>query len=415
MMGRVLNMCCAVAMSLSWLLVAGTPAAAAVTGIRVEKPEPDAVIKEAAQLVVVVDWTSPPFREDVAVRTRLIDRDGTVVGVKDKTDPTDEGTILYLDQVEMKADDNSTEAPSRQLKFEGPGACDVACPDEAIDPYDLVWFGGGVAFNGTYQLQYQWETTVDGPDEGNKPDPESAQRGDWQTHRFTLDAAPPTQDPPVATAAKPGSHKVAVTWPANSAPDVTSYTVERKAAGGEWKVIAKDLAADKVEVDDKVKSYGSFRYRVTVARQAADPKAAPHTMASAPSAKVKVAALEPEDEEEESEKPEPLVDRESLADLPHLTPAPLVPSTSGASSIPGPVSAAPDGANLTYEGPLDYGVKPRTVTERVPVDIAKGGAGGDDTLTVVNSTFDEERVLPPLAGGLILIVSAAHVLRYLNE
>ena len=392
MIRRVLNTCCAVAMSLSWLLVAGTPAAAAVTGIRVETPKQDAVITQAVSLVVAVQWTAAPPNEHVAVRTRLIDRDGELVG------PGEEGTVLYLAQ----RDDNSTEAPSGELEFEG-----------TIDPYDLAWIGGVVAFNGSYQLQYQWETTIDGPDENDEPDPESAQRGDWHSHRFTLDAAPPAQDPPVATVAKAGSHKVAVTWPANSAPDITSYTVERKPAGAEWKVVATDLAAGTIDITDTVKRYGAFRYRVTAAREAADPKAAPHTLASVPSAKLKVAALEP-DEEDETEDREPLVDRDELADLPHLTPAPLAPSTSG-SSVPGPLSAAPPGANLTYEGPLDYGVEPRTVTERVPVDIAKGGAGGDDTLTVVDPFIDKERVLPPLAGGLILIVSAAHVLRYLNE
>jgi hypothetical protein len=402
MIRRVLNTGCALAMSLSWLLFSGMPASAAVTGMRVETPKADAVLTEAVPLVVAVEWTAGPFDEDVAVRTRLVDPAGKVVGVEDETNPMDEGTVLYLEPVKPDDDDNnnSSEAPSDELRFEG-----------VIDPYDLAWLGGGVAPNGTYHVQYQWEeTTVDGPDEDDKPD--STQRGDWQSHRFTLDAAPAPQPPPVATAVKPGSKKVEVTWPLNAAPDVTSYTVERKAAGGEWKVVAKDLAPDTADIADKVKRYGGFRYRVTVARSAADPKAAPHTLVSTPSTKVKVAALEQDEEQEESERPEPLVDRDALANLPHLTPGPADSSTSG--SVPGAI-AAPPGANLTYEGPLDYGVEPRTVTERVPVDIAKGGAGSNDTLTVVDSDFDEQRVLPPLAGGLILIVSAAHVLRYLNE
>jgi hypothetical protein len=34
---------------------------------------------------------------------------------------------------------------------------------------------------------------------------------------------------------------------------------------------------------------------------------------------------------------------------------------------------------------------------------------------VLNRAIDQQRVLPPVAGGLILVISAAHVLRYLNE
>jgi hypothetical protein len=399
MIRRILNTCCAVAMSLSWLLVAGTPASAAVTGIRVERPKADAVITEAVPLVVVVQWTAAPPNEHVAVRTRLIGRNGEALGAT-KKDP--EGTILYLNPV--KPDNESTEAPSEERTFE-----------IALDPYKLAWLSGDVGFNGTYQLQYQWETTVDGPDENTDPDPESATYGEWQTHPFSLDALPPEQPAPVATAGEAGTRDVSVAWAANDAPDITSYSVERKAAGGDWKVVATDLPAGKTEIADKVARDGAFRYRVIAAREAANPKAEPLAVASLASAPVDIVPVEDEQDEDEDEPKKPLVDREALADLPHLSPAPYVPSTTqGSSGIPGPVSA-PSGFVDTYKGPLDYGVESRSVTERVPVDVAQGGAQGDDTLAVVNSDFDEGRVLPPLAGGLILIVSAAHVLRYLNE
>jgi hypothetical protein len=50
------------------------------------------------------------------------------------------------------------------------------------------------------------------------------------------------------------------------------------------------------------------------------------------------------------------------------------------------------------------------------VEIAQGGTSEDGgVLEVLNRSIDHERVLPAVAGGLILVLSAAHVLRYLNE
>ena len=77
---------------------------------------------------------------------------------------------------------------------------------------------------------------------------------------------------------------------------------------------------------------------------------------------------------------------------------------------------APIDANQTYKGPLDYGVEAKEVTERVPVKVAKGGGVQDGgVLEVVDRSVDPQRILPAVAGGLILVLSAAHVVRFLNE
>jgi hypothetical protein len=55
-------------------------------------------------------------------------------------------------------------------------------------------------------------------------------------------------------------------------------------------------------------------------------------------------------------------------------------------------------------------------TKRIPVDIpvSPGGVEAGGVLTVMNRTLDQERILPAVAGGLVLMLAAAHLLRFLN-
>ena len=388
---RLLRTAAAVAMSLSWLVAAGLPASAAVTDIRVDSPKANDAIRKAEPLIVIVEWTDTPGVDDVGVRTRLVDSQNRVVGCPAEPDPQTECGVLLLN--EAKPDNNATESPGDERRFKG-----------EIDPHRNAWFGGAVAPNGAYQLHYQWvEYTEDGPDEDDRPDPVNS--GNWQSHPFVLDAPPPPQGTPVARMTHARNREVTVAWPANPAPDLTSYQLERRATGGEWTVAQPDIPPGQTQTFDRVPSKGDYRYRVVAARQAGKPDDPPRTTVSMPSTTVQVATLR----EKYGAPPESLGDNAQFED-------PVIgsgqPSTG---STPGPQFAAPDDANQTYKGPLDYGVEPREVTERVPIDVAEGDSGGDSALEVIDNAIDQERVLPPLAGGLILIVSAAHVLRYLNE
>lgn len=80
-----------------------------------------------------------------------------------------------------------------------------------------------------------------------------------------------------------------------------------------------------------------------------------------------------------------------------------------------PAVAAPSDVD-TFRKKLDYGNRGELV-ERIPKDVVRDGGFTEDggTLSIVNRELDEQRVLPAVAGGLVLVLSAAHVLRFLNE
>ena len=443
LLSRAVRCCLAAAFALSWMALAGAPAAAAVTRVYVNSPKADAVLAKPALLEVLVDRTASPEEETVEIHTRLFDAKGKAVSKKTLS--------LIPDKKPLKPRDDQPPGSDR-LRFTG-----------AIDPYNLAWLPkGGVAPNAQYQLQYR-EIVRFG---------DAVREGDWKTYSFWLNAVPPEPLPPSAQVVDAAAKRMQVAWGPNPAPDLVGYTLERSHDGGEWEVAQAEIAPDVTSVKDTVARYGSYRYRVVASRPAARPpepeeenpseapvdEGEPGTAAEASEA--------PEEEEEEEEKQEPPELRSSVSPRSiaveigaPAAPAPRGLSGSGSGSgtgdgtgdgsgdgtgsagtgsvpqFPGtaggtgsssgqsvaqpfdpqtPNISAPPGFEDTFKGPLSFGAPPREVTERVPVEIAKGGTG-DDTLTVLNRAIDQERVLPPVAGGLILVMSAAHVLRYLNE
>ena len=376
--GLVLRGALALTLALAWLLAAGAPASAEVTGWTVDSPQPDSPLIDSTELLITVYRTASPPEEKVEVRTRLLAgpaEDGTATPVSQK--------VISLAQT----DQFETDPGSDQLRFTG-----------TIDPDALVWLpDGGVARNGRYMLQYQFQITTG--DFQREP-------SEWQSHPIVIDAPPLPAGAPTVEVADAAERRLRVDWDPSPTPDLLRYVVERRLDGGPWK-IAEEIAPDRSRFRDTVKRPGSYRYRVSAVRPAGDGTGDVRTTVGAPSPTTE---LEPP--------------AGALASPPPV-PSPPAATTEGsgpgaagfgpqAAEVPG--IRPPADANTTYEGPLDYGVEQQEVTERVPVEVAAGGTSEDaGTLEVLSRSVDRERVLPAVAGGLILLVSAAHVLRYLNE
>ena len=452
-LSRMLRIALAVALSLSWLILSGLPAEAFVSNSYVEEPCPpeppcaDTTLKKARALVVVVERNpNPPGtgKETIRVLSDLFYR-----GLPTPPEPgpseapaDDAGTRQDQDvsaqqqpapEEPLNGKDNPVPLPFiKPIKNRGE-------PREfwrfgtAIDPHNLAWAGGAAAPNGQYVLRYETVSKVEGM--------EGSQERTWPDFEFRLDAPPASQDAPAVSTLDTTSKDMTVAWAHNRSPDVTSYTVERKLGDGEWRVArtgVKPSAKDFNSITETVPRYGTYRYRVTAFRPAGDGSGEARATTSPASEGL---TLGPQAQEPP---PDPDDDGDSSGDgdgdgtggdgtsgdgdgdgdgsNPSF---PSFPSnTDSGSNVPGfgtdtqpftPGVAPPADFDDTFRGPLDFGVEPRSVTERVPVDIAQGGAGSDSTLQVLDRAIDQQRVLPPVAGGLILVVSAAHVLRYLNE
>ena len=406
----------AVTLALSWLLLAGTPASALIPpgGERVEKPKQGAVIKVAKPLIVAVDRVGD---EAVTVHTRLF-YGGTPAPPDPEENPSEapeeeppselkpvSKKVLELPQIGEPVPNPN--GPGEVLRF--------GAEEGGIDPYGLAWLPKpGVAPNGQYTLEFRAVS---------EPEPDRP----WQSYEFRLDAPPPATSAPGIAVADAAAKRMSIAWQAHPVPDLSYYTVERQVDGGDWKVAEAEVDPDTTQIDDVVGKYGSYRYRVTAVRPAGDGSDELRSTVSPPSGAVDLVAPgaappdEPSGGDGDGDGDGDDGDGSSTDGSDTSAPPPL---SSGTSTTPGLSSAdesasgpdfdPPVGFEDTYKGPLDYGVQQNEVTERVPVDIAQGPADSD-TLTVLDRSIDQSQVLPPVAGGLILVVSAAHVLRYLHE
>jgi uncharacterized membrane protein YgcG len=441
MVGAAARLCrvlLAVAMACSWLLLAGTPAGAFVTRATVESPKSGAQLKAPKPLVVAVERTTAPAEETITVRTQLFyggtpappDPQATEQPPADgeQQPPVQLKPVskkqLDLRLVEEKPADRQTGPASERLRFAG-----------VVDPYNLAWLPQpGTGRNGQYTLKY----LADSDRQDNE---------DWQSFEFTLDAPPPPQGAPGVGVQDAAAKRMVIAWQPNAAPDLTGYTVERRLGSGSWTVAADKVKAGQTQITDTVAAYGTYQYRVTAIRPRGDGSNTSRTTTSAASAPfalqppVTVAPRGSSPGTGSSGDGSPSGDGStggtstggtssggtssggtSGGGLPDL-PSSGSPSTSSGfgtqteENPDAPDTALPRGFDDTFRGPLDYNVQQDEVTERVPVDVAQGGGGPEDggTLTVLNRAIDQQRVLPPVAGGLILVISAAHVLRYLNE
>lgn len=426
-LSTLLRIALATAVAVSWLIATGLPAEAFVTRSYVERPAPaegsaTVTLDSAKPLVVVVERTVPaPEEERIWVDTNLYFA-GATVPAPEPTEPPPAGSgdEVSSQQTQEEPQPLNGKKPYR-LTFRnakpGEGPRELLRFGETIDPYALAWAGGVVAPNGRYLLQYRAVSRLGDGD---------PQRQEWQPFEFSLRAPPPAQELPLTAPDDAAEKRVRVAWRHNAAPDIASYTIERQLGEGEWKVAQSDVQPSDDganAVVDTVPRYGTYRYRITALRPAGDGSGEMLGTTSEPSTAMELlppdATPPPSDDDGEG-------DGTGDGDGGSSAPPPVSNNSSGGtSSDPGfgtttepfnPSVAAPEDFDDTYRGPLDFGVEPQSVTERVPVDIAKGGgAASDSTIEVLDRAIDQERVLPPVAGGLILVVSAAHVLRYLNE
>ena len=425
-LARIARVVLATALAVSWLIAAGLPAEAFVAGAYVERPQPASTLAKAKNLVVVVERSAQPADEKVFVDTDLYYAGNTAPPAPEPTEPPPaDGEVSQQQQEEEPAGPEPVRVNAKPYRLtplgkpQQDGAREILRFGEVIDPYALAWADGVVAPNGRYILRYRTIARWNG----------DRNVQEWQPFEFRLSAPPPAQELPLIAVDDAAAKRMRVAWRHNAAPDVASYTIERQLNDGEWKVAQSDVKPSNDGANaavDTVPRYGTYRYRITALRPAGDGSGAMLATTSEPSAPLELLppdAAEPPSDDDGGSTGD---DNGNTGGDDGGSPPPVTNSGSGGtSSNPGfgttttepfnPSVAAPEGFDDTYRGPLDFGVEPQSVTERVPVDIAKGGTASDSTIEVLDRAIDQERVLPPVAGGLILVVSAAHVLRYLNE
>ena len=369
---KVLRLLAATAVALSWSLVAALPAPAEVMGWGVQSPSEGAVLDRPTELVVYVDRTASTEEEQVEVRTRLLGPSGEPVSDK----------VINLKLKRTERTDTGD-----QMFFGG-----------TIDPYQLEWLAEpGVVANGQHTLQLQVREVT-----GDMEQPTETTQ--WNDHAIAFDAPPPPAGQPQVEVADRAAKRLRVAWAPSTAPDLLNYAVERRVDGGPWRMAQDLVAPDVTQITDTVAAYGSYRYRVTAVRPAGDGSGEYRAVQSDPSWTTELAA------------PRKPARRGNTRGNEVVDPAPARPRVQAPPPRPlAPRFRAPVDANQTYEGPLDYGVKPTKVTERVPIEIARGGTSEDRSVLRVLRSVDQQRVLPAVAGGLIFLLSAAHVVRYLNE
>ena len=399
--GRLLRVLAATALALSWAAVTALPATAAVTGWGVQTPSEGASLQRAADLIVYVDRTAPSEDERVEVSTRMLDASGSPLS----------DAVLSLKFKKRIPNDTGD-----QLLFGG-----------TIDPNELAWLAQPSAVpNGGYTLQYQVHVATG----------EVAESSDWMNHRLVFDAPPPAPGQPTVEVADAAAKRLKVSWAPSRVPDLLHYAVERRVDGGPWQVAQKVVDPENTQITDTVASHGSYRYRVTAVRPAgtagSDPAGPAGSEAPQPPGPPNPGATEGSGESDDGGDVRTAVsDASATTELaapraPADRGAPGGEDTAGSGTTSGPVRApapavqapqfrAPADANQTYQGPLDYGVEPTEVTERVPIEVARGGTSEDQGVLRVLRSVDQQRVLPALAGGMIFLLSAAHVVRYLNE
>lgn len=398
----------ALLLALSWLLLSPAPASSQEQEVvrpraSLESPTADDPVIAPTQLVIAVDRNLST--DPVTAYSRLRRLDGEKVARKD--------VIIRYDKGEV------TQESSQTVRFRG-----------RLNPYNIGWFeNGGAIANGNYRIDVAALPGKAAPDA--KP-----AESDWSPHPVTFDAPPP---PPTNVRSGAEGFAVTVAWDPVAVPDLVGYRVERRDGDADrWRVVNKDVKPNRTRASHKVPDYGTYRFRVTAIRSSAR-QGETLTALSAPSKPLLISkaaaqqrpARTPQEQEQRRSTLSPSSggssgsgSGSSSVSSPQHSSAPSGPmnpslssSSDGADGDPEPFSA-PANPNTTFDGPLQYDFDPsREVTERVPVDIARGAAeeSGGGTLEVLSRTLDQQRVLQPLAGGLVLLLSAAHVIRFLHE
>lgn len=275
-----------------------------------------------------------------------------------------------------------------------------------LDPLS-AWGGeGAVLPNDRYRLEARVITSASGKEEA----------GAWVGHEIVIDADPPTPD----LQATAEEDSVALAWTPARLPDFGGYLIERAPSGGSFERVATLSDASVGRFRDAEVTPGSWRYRLVIVRWAAG---GGERRSASPERSVEVAAPEPDPARQDSGGDssqgddwdgfsEPAVDPEVPTEDPSSAPAvPPVPRSGirGNRPVGPPVGFSGD----VYEDTLPY--DPDSLEEQVVTERTVAGEGTEtatSTLTISESQLDLEAVLTPIAGALLLFVTAGHVLAF---
>jgi hypothetical protein len=290
-----------------------------------------------------------------------------------------------------------------------------------LDPMSASWFEFRAVPNGYYQLHARVQYAVQGVNQEASP---------WSTGSELVFDVPPPATTADASLVDPAARSVAVSWKpvGTDMADFTRYIIERAGTDGVWRVVEVTSDPSASRFTDTAPADGEYRYRVTVHRAGADDE-----RASQP-ADTRAVHVRPDAEPEPEPDPdgagaeppdggegpggEPPAEGEGGEAAPPRSSSwrpwvfPTRPPRPGPRQPPAQPRAAPPPADSTFEEYLDYGEQEWEVTERQVVREAPPGGGS--TLTVFNQELQPEQVLVPVAGGLVLIMLGAHVVRFLN-
>jgi len=375
----------ALLLALAWTVAAARPAAA-VAALQIASPREGAVVTGPTALTVTVDTDLVETAE--AVDARLTRGGSQVGGVQ----------------------------PLRYAGGEVTGGRSSWV--SSIDPL-ASWAAGGNALpNGTYRLEVRARS--------------DAETTGWTGQPLVVDAAPP----PTSAAVALDGQAVRITWQPVNVPDLLRYTVERGVGQDAFEPLTTLEGGGATAATDAQPPAGSTaRYRIVAARAGAG--GGERTSTSAPEA-VDVPAAEP------SPAPTPSAPATApgtgQADPATGEAAPQPPRRPPPRRAPLPPTQAivPPAAPPTPEEALPPAAlaPPDTFAEELPFadgqPVATGAeaggelafAAGDDTElgadgsgleVIVERTLVPQRVLVPVAGGMILVLCAAHVWRFRSD
>lgn len=349
------------------------PAAAAPFAFGVESPANGQRLNRPEPITVIVFVDTASTERVDKVEARLL-RDGEVVAA--------ERAMESLDAQEIRAGVTRT-----RWKI-------------SIHPYSSTWVGGALP-NGPLTIQTRAFTSFGGME---------SRATDWQGHPVIVDIDPP-DTLARATVLDAEAHSVQVDWERVDLPDFTRYVVQRaEGEDGEWGNLGQVTSAERVSFVDEVPDYAVYRYRVRVFRAAAS-EGERGSQWSAP-AVVNVAPPPPPAEAEPSEGGGTGTGEPEGGGAPAVAPPRVTVHRAPAPRAP----KAPD----VYSDTLDYsGV---AVPEFADEDGSTEPGGpepqaagrGSGMLELEDREFLPQRVLVPVAAGLLFTLGAWHVRRFLR-
>ena len=379
-----------------WVLLIAAPASARPTDYAITAPQAEAVLDKHVEITAYVDRTEPPPPEapgpveQVDLVTRLLDAEGKVIGK--------ERTLTLVDTVD-------TGPGAERLRFRG-----------VLNPSALGWTDQPVvAPNGQYTLQAQWWLRYG--------DDYSERAEEWKSVPLTFNVPPP------ATAAVAGvkdanAKQIEVAWRPIELPDLVGYRLEVSAGGTDWAIAQDDIGPDISTAISTVDDYGTYRYRVVTRRLAAD--GTELESVSEPTDPVELTQQASEQPVDDGVDDGDGNDGDGDGGTGNgggpgtgpatSTPPPLAPQPLPQVSAT-PLPQAPPGANTQFDPLIDYGVDVTGErTERVAIDVPEAPGLGDGGVLSVDSGEGgpSQRVLSAVAGGLVLLLAAGHVIRFLN-